>query len=269
MHMDGLKWTKNSLRVLCDILFPRRCPVCDGLLEPELFEQGIHTECLSKLKPVHGSVCMQCGRPLENDTTEYCYDCQRLWLNAKSHKMVMQQKSGMQSGATTPIQQGKALFLYEGAIKETMYRFKYSNKREYADFFAREAVKQYGEWIRSKHIQVIVPVPMYRAKQRKRGYNQAEVFAKALGRCLNIPVDTSLVRRVKDTIPQKELNDLERKNNLKSAFQKIENIVQYSHILVVDDIYTTGSTAMAVAEQLRKTKASQIYFFSICIGKGM
>ena len=168
-----------------------------------------------------------------------------------------------------PIRQGKALYLYQGPIKETMYRFKYSNKREYADFFAEEAVEKYGDWIQSKNIQVIVPVPMYLPKQYKRGYNQAETFARALGRRFNIPVDTTLVKRVKDTTPQKELNDLERKNNLKSAFQKTESIVQYSHILIVDDIYTTGCTAMAVAEELKKTNANQIYFMSICIGKGM
>jgi ComF family protein len=171
--------------------------------------------------------------------------------------------------ATTQISQGKAIYLYQGPIKETMYRFKYSNKREYAEFFAEEAVRIYGDWMKRKNIQAIVPVPMYMPKQRRRGYNQAETFAKALGRKMNIPVDATLVKRVKDTKPQKELNDLERKNNLKNAFQKTESIVQYSHILVVDDIYTTGSTAMAVAEQLRKTNTCQVYFLSICIGKGM
>ena len=261
MHMDGPRWKKSSwgeklqflLGIVCDIFYPRRCPVCDELLEPEEAEQKIHCACESKLKPVTGAVCMLCGRPLENELAEYCYDCQRLWRNQ----------------GTTSLRQGKALFLYQGPIKKTMYRFKYSNKREYADFFAKVTVRQYEDWIRSKQIQVIVPVPMYLPKQKKRGYNQAESFARALGRELNLPVDTGLVKRVKDTTPQKELNDLERKNNLKSAFQRTENIVQYTRILVVDDIYTTGSTAMAVAQALRKTNDCRIYFMSICIGKGM
>ena len=116
---------------------------------------------------------------------------------------------------------------------------------------------------------MIVPVPMYKKKQRVRGYNQAETFAVELSKLTGIPVDTRFILRVKDTVPQKELDDLKRKNNLKSAFQKTENIVQYKHILVVDDIYTTGSTAEAVAEELLKTKNCQVYFLSICIGKGM
>ena len=61
-----------------------------------------------------------------------------------------------------------------------MYRFKYSNKREYADFYAKEAVRIYGDWIRRKQIEAIVPVPMYRWKEKGRGYNQAAVFAQTL-----------------------------------------------------------------------------------------
>lgn len=259
MHMDGPRWKKSSWgeklyffwERVCDVFFPRRCPICDEILEPEQVSQRIHSACAAKVCPVLGATCMQCGRPLENESREYCYDCQRLW------------------NKEAPIRQGKALYLYQGPIKETMYRFKYSNKREYADYFAEQTVRKYGDWIRSKGIQAIVPVPMYLPKQHKRGYNQAETFARALGRRMNLPVETSLVKRVKDTTPQKELNDLERKNNLKSAFQKTESIVQYSHILIVDDIYTTGCTAMAVAEELKKTNANQIYFMSICIGKGM
>ena len=264
MHMDGPRWKKSSwgekLRTLlgwiCDGFYPRRCPVCDEILEPEEVEQKIHRLCVGKLRYVTGATCMQCGRPLENETREYCYDCQK-------------QKQLARTQNANAIQQGKAIYLYQGPIKETMYRFKYSNRREYADFFAEEAVRIYGDWMKRNKIQAIVPVPMYMPKQRKRGYNQAETFAQALGEKMKIPVDVSLVKRVRDTKPQKELNDLERKNNLKNAFQKTESIVQYSHILVVDDIYTTGSTAMAVAEQLRKTDACQVYFLSICIGKGM
>ena len=239
------------LEMLSVIFFPKRCPVCDEILESELVHRKIHPGCESRLYPVTGAVCMRCGRPLENSTQEFCYDCNR------------RKREG------TPIKQGKALYLYQGEIKTAMYRFKYSNKREYAGFFAEQAVRKYGDWLRAKEIDVIVPVPMYKKKQRVRGYNQAETFAVELSKLTGIPVDTRFILRVKDTVPQKELDDLKRKNNLKSAFQKTENIVQYKHILVVDDIYTTGSTAEAVAEELLKTKNCQVYFLSICIGKGM
>ena len=159
--------------------------------------------------------------------------------------------------------------LYRGAIRKTMYRFKYSNKREYAAFFSEEAERIYGEWIRKKGIEVIIPVPMYGPKKKKRGYNQAECFAKALSERTGILADANLVMRVRDTAPQKELNDIQRKNNLKSAFHCEKNIVQYTKVLLVDDIYTTGSTADAVYEELKKNGVTEVYFLSICIGEGM
>lgn len=240
-------------------MFPPRCLICDGLLSPEEKESGIHNACRGKLYPVTGAVCVHCGRPIDNDSAEYCHDCRRMM------RLVGYESPSRENVLT----QGKALFLYQGPIKETMYRFKYSNRREYAEFFAEYASAQYGDWIRSKGIEVIVPVPMYRRKERLRGYNQAETFARALSEVTGIPVDTGLVRRIKDTQPQKELSDLERKKNLKSAFQPTENIVQYRQILVVDDIYTTGSTAEAVAQVLKKDETCRIYMMSICIGRGM
>ena len=163
---------------------------------------------------------------------------------------------------------GKAVFVYQGEIRQSMYRFKYSNKREYADFYAKEAVRIYGDWIRRKQIEAIVPVPMYRWKEKGRGYNQAAVFAQTLGEKMNLPVEKRMVKRIRNTTPQKELNDVERKINLKKAFQLVPNIVKYRKILIVDDIYTTGSTIDAVAEVLLQAGVDEIYFLCISIGEG-
>lgn len=272
--------------LISSLLFPPRCPVCDEILLPEEVEHGIHFKCEKKLYPVIGAVCMHCGRPLgevdvEQDSAcakrqkdclevnafrEYCYECQNKGYVPRSIEAKSAETPFKNAKFKTDISQGKALYLYRGAIKTTMYRFKYSNKREYAKFFAKQAEGKYGQWLLANGIQVIVPVPMFRPKQQKRGYNQAESFAKELSRITGIPIDTNLIKRTKDTTPQKELNDKERKNNLENAFQKGKSIVQYSHVLVVDDIYTTGSTAQAVANELKKTGIRHVYFMSICIG---
>jgi ComF family protein len=231
---------------LLDVIFPPRCVVCG-----EIMEQGegqIHEECRKKLFPAAEPVCMHCGRPVASQRTEYCYDCGR-------------KKEFL-------FRQGRSLYLYKGDIRKSMYRFKYSNKREYGRFFADEAVELWGSWLERIHPDAIVPVPMYRKKEKRRGYNQAAVFARQLSGKLQIPVAKE-VSRVKDTRPQKELNDIERKNNLKNAFQTGKSIVKYKKVLVVDDIYTTGSTADAVAEVLLAAGTEEIYFLSICIGKGV
>lgn len=228
-----------------DFVYPRRCVVCHGILE---WDEKIHATCKQRIFPVGKEVCFHCGRPVKNAQTEYCYDCMKI-------------------GHASYFQQGRSLYLYRGSIKQSMYRFKYSNCREYATFFAKMAQQHQGDWIQSIAPDVIVPVPMYRPKMQARGYNQAESFARALSKCMGIAVDTHLVYRVKDTTAQKELDDLQRKNNLKNAFQCQKNVVKYKKILLVDDIYTTGSTAEEVSRSLLGA-AEEIYFLSICIGKG-
>lgn len=226
------------------LIYPLRCPVCDGLPEPG---RKLCTACEEKIKRAAEPVCKRCGKPLEDERREYCSDCMR-----KKHYFL----------------QGKAVFLYEGEIRRSMYRFKYVGRREYAFFYAREATVLYADWIKRKRIEVIVPIPMYPGKKRRRGYNQAEVFAKALGYETGLPVDAGIVKRIKNTVPQKELDDKERRSNLKNAFQLQQDIVKYNQILLVDDIYTTGSTMDAVAEVLCAAGAENIYFICISIGAG-
>ena len=212
---------------------------------------------------------MHCGRMLLDSSVEFCQECVRKKYVLITTPASSAKYSYHENNFKTSVVQAKALYMYRGAIKKTMYRFKYNNRREYAEFFAKEAYLRYGKWLQQKGIDVIVPVPMYLPKQRKRGYNQANVFARELSKWMKIPVDEGLVCRIRDTTPQKELNDIERKNNLKRAFHNKKSIVQYSHILVVDDIYTTGSTVEAVAEELIKLGARKVYVLSICIGGDM
>ena len=248
----GKGFMKNSFAETCEkgkevlfgIFFPRRCPLCDSVIA---YGNDLCPICVKKVPYIKEPACKKCGKQLENERQEYCSDCKR-----KRHHYV----------------QGKAVFSYKKEMKLSMYRFKYSNRREYAQFYAKEATRRYGDCLIRRGIEIIIPVPMYAGKRRVRGYNQAEVFAKSLGKETGIPVETGLVLRVKNTTPQKELNDKQRKDNLKGAFQVKANIVKYSKILLVDDIYTTGTTIDAIAEVLEKAGVAEIYFMSICIGEG-
>ena len=240
MEKKKYAWKEGGL----SIFFPRRCPICDEVIG---YGEKICDACAEKVLYVTEPSCKKCGKQLENERQEYCGDCSR-----KKHYY----------------EQGKAVFSYQKDMKLSMYRFKYAGRREYADFFAEEAIKRYGKWLAQRKIEVIIPVPMHASKKRSRGYNQAEVFARALGRTMAIPVDGKLVIRIKNTKPQKSLNDKQRKDNLKGAFQVRTNIVKYSKILLVDDIYTTGATVDAIAELLKKSGAKEVCFLSICVGEG-
>lgn len=236
---------KHSIGDAClELIFPRRCPFCDEVVA---FGEYICPECEKKISPITEPVCRKCGKPIDNERMEYCYDCSR-----KKHAY----------------HTGKAVFVYQGAVKESLYRFKYANRREYAAFYGQQAVMHYGTWIRQCGIEVLVPVPVHKQRRRQRGYNQAELFAREIGRRMNLPVRTDLLIRSINTRPQKELDDVQRKKNLKKAFTITQSIVQLKKILLIDDIYTTGSTADAVAELLKCAGAETVYVLCVSIGRG-
>ena len=149
-----------------------------------------------------------------------------------------------------------------------MYRFKYGNRREYAAFYGEMLVRLRGHIILSWKPDVIIPVPLHPARYRKRGYNQAELIARQIGKSLGIHVDEKTLVRSVNTAPQKELNDKERTKNTKNAFQVTHNIVKYKRVLLVDDIYTTGATLDACSDALTNAGAAQVYFAAVCIGRG-
>lgn len=223
-------------------LYPNRCPVCDKVL----YDTDICPECRKKLKYVKQPTCFSCGKPLDDNHMEYCEDCRK-----NIHQF----------------RQGKAVFCYQGKVRGMLYRYKYSNRRDYTDFFAKEAARMYADWIRRQAIEMIVPVPLSAKKMRKRGYNQAELFAKRLAELLELPCEGKLLVRTRDTAPQKQLSAKERKNNLKNAFKINENIVKSNKVLLVDDIYTTGSTIDAAALALKRA-GLEVYFLCISIGQG-
>ena len=89
-----------------------------------------------------------------------------------------------------------------------------------------------------------------------------------MGERLGIPVEEKLLIRLKKTSPQKELNDSARRENLKNAFQVCGNDVKLKRVVLIDDIYTTGSTLDAAAAALLASGVEKVYFLSICIGRG-
>jgi ComF family protein len=241
---SDIPW-KKALESMVGLVFPRRCPGCDIILLPKERKAGFCKKCQSRVHKIPDCHCQKCGKMLRTEA-EYCGDCK-----TTKHFFV----------------QNKAVYLYQGQMKPSMYHFKYGNRREYAKTFAQDAAKQYGDWIKRMGMEAIVPVPMYRGKERRRGYNQATVFAKELGKQMELPVYTDLVIRIRDTAPQKNLNQVQRKYNMKNAFKIKRNGVKLSHVLVVDDIYTTGSTMDGVAQVLLSAGVDEVYCLSVCIGK--
>lgn len=196
--------------------------------------------------PIREPKCKKCGKPLLVQEQEYCRDCR-----TGEHFFT----------------KGQAVFPYEKEIRKSVQRFKFQNKREYKDFYAEEMAALCGGEILEWAPDAILPIPMYRKKQKKRGYNQAEILAEEIGKRLGIPVRKRVLRRVRNTIPQKELSRRERQENLKDAFCVMLPDTKIKKALLVDDIYTTGATIDAAARVLLEQGIEEVRFLVLCCGR--
>lgn len=233
------------LEKIINLVYPARCPICDDIVP---MGQGLACEeCRVRIKYIREPRCRKCGKQLLDETTVFCMDCEK-------------QKHAYE--------QGYALYDYQ-SMKKSIYRFKYSKRSEYAKYYAEDILEHLSEEIKKMDADALIPVPLYKKKKVARGYNQAEVLAKELSKLTGIPCYADLVVRVKNTVPQKELDNNERQNNLKKAFLIHSDVVKLKKTIVVDDIYTTGSTVDAVARELRQHGVGKVYFLTLCIGEGM
>ncbi len=227
------------------LVFPPRCPICDEIVY--LWEKGICNSCMKKIQYVENPRCLKCGKHISDAATEYCEDCEN---------------------RTHFYQGGRALYEYK-EVASAVYRFKYGGRQEYAKVFGEEIAFYLGEYILNLKPDALIPVPMYPSKERKRGYNQATLLARVLGKELQIPVYEKVIKRVTNTKPLKFLNPEERLNNLKKAFILEENGVKLSTIIIIDDIYTTGSTVDTMAKVFLESGVRQVYFVTLAIGENL
>ena len=226
-----------------DLVFPRRCPVCDKPLPPGIM---ICPKCDEKLVLIKAPRCYKCGRQVENSGIEYCPSC-------------TQTKHVYDSGL--------ALYDYT-SVNKTIYRYKYSGRAEYACFLGREMAKHLGPMILSWKPDAIIPVPLHKSKERKRGFNQAALLAAQVSKALDIPY-RDIIERSRKTTPMKELSAEERQINLKNAFLLRDNDVKLKCVVIVDDIYTTGSTIDAITSILKEAGVMKVFFIALSIGIGV
>lgn len=238
------RWIEWASREVLRLLYPVRCPVCDGIVKRS--EGRICRACLPKMSFLKAPWCMVCGKTVAEDVT-ICVNC-----SSKRHAFV----------------RGRALYEY-GSAAPSLYRFKYQGRQEYAAAYGEQVAEQLGDFIRSVQPDCLIPIPLHKSRYRSRGYNQSERLALEIGRQLQIPVNTGLLQRTKKTAPLKALTPAERQNNLKNAFKLSENDVKLNITILIDDIYTTGATLDEAARTLRAAGVEKIYFIALACGAGV
>jgi len=240
--MTGNRFLNRCL----DIVYPPRCPACNEIsLGSQL---GFCQECFGKIHFVNEPWCLKCGKPIEEEEMEYCSDCME-----RPHFF----------------DQGRSPLVYDDYVRKSIYRFKYNSKKEYARYYAKIINDTLHRKIKSWKAQALIPVPLHKSKLNKRGFNQSYLIAKELSKYVNIPVMDNILVRQNQTKVQKNLGAKERENNLKKAFIVRKNSVKLNTVIIIDDIYTTGSTIDAISKVLKESGVGKVYFVTLSIGRGI
>ncbi len=231
--------------MILKLFWPEICPFCG-----KVSRKGICKACQKKVNNllIEQPICMKCGKPVRKEEQEYCSDC------ASVHHY---------------FDEGRALWLHKPPVNQSIYQFKYHNQRSFGEYYARKMYERYERKIRVWKPDVIVPIPLHRKRKRIRGYNQSQIIAKELAVFTGIPVNSTILKRIRYTDPQKKLDHRTRKKNLSNAFQITEECIDgIKTVLLIDDIYTTGNTIDEAAKKLKQAGVQKVFFLSVSIGQG-
>lgn len=216
------------LQTLVDFIFPRNCLGCESFLK--FYEKHLCISCQIKMPLTSFHLIRE---------------------NPLYEKINVQ----FESTAVTSL----FFFQKEGAIAHMIHLFKYKGERKIRVFLGEWLANTLQESAFFKDIDGIVPVPLHPKKQKKRGYNQAEIVGATLSKKMGVPLYTEVLERIKNTTALALLGESARKNEVTNAFiQQQPFPTAPQHVLLIDDVLTTGATLAACASVLLKNSGLKI-----------
>ncbi len=276
----------DVLKHILHLIFPAACRQCGGAVSSDAPTAYFCKRCWDAIKWFDGPCCARCGVPyplmsavsLGNPSNYPSFP--RKWESRLLPAFWIPASAGMTCLAPghlcgacrkNPPCFDKAISAgpYEGVLAEAIKLFKYKKKihvgRALADFSPFTKGGNRGimgvEGLQSCHI---IPVPLHPSRLREREFNQSAILASVIGDKLGIPVLTDILLRERYTRPQVELDMKERKKNVVGAFSaQNEELIIDKEIILVDDVYTTGSTVNECAKALKKNGAKKVCVVTI------
>ena len=243
------------IRALLDIVFPPRCEVCQRFGPTPLC-----SECAGQIRRILPPFCHICGEAFDPQARggPICSDCR---------------------GRRHSFQLARAFGFYEGPLRKAIHRFKYQGQRVLArplgallTAHLRDNSPSAADGssappppsIPLQQLDLICPVPLFPARQRARGFNQAELICRALSRATDISLRTGVLQRVRDTLPQVHLPASQRAANVRGAFAAPQpETVRGKTVLLVDDVFTTGATLRECARTLQRAGACAVFALAL------
>jgi len=225
-------WLQNII----NFILPPRCLLCGKILSDN---NGLCSECFSKINFISHPMCTRCGTPLPSGkSVNSCAVCV--------------------SDNKNPFRYQRSMVRYDDNSRPLLVNFKFHDKTENAEFLARWLFAA-GHDIWEHGVDMLIPVPLHKARLRQRRYNQSALLCKYLSQLTRVPVDYTTLQRHKNTRPQVEFNGKERIQNVKQAFSIAdETIFANKRIVIVDDVMTTGSTLKECGMVLLKHGAKSV-----------
>lgn len=177
-----------------------------------------------------------------------------------------------------------AAFSYGSYIRKMVAQLKFHKQLINAHLLGQLLCQQIPHWYEGNALpQVLIPVPLHPSRTRKRGFNQALEICKTISKLIHIPIDYKICRRIKKTKPQTTLHKDERKSNLVGAFSiggrplpfetplcdssGRTGACIYTHVAIVDDVFTTGDTVEALAKILKQAGVKQVDVWCVARAK--
>jgi len=231
---------------LLSAIFPSRCLLCHKTVDQpgERAVIEICQSCFAGL-PHNKTSCICCAVPLADDVTNtvLCGRCIRIHPTFDY--------------AYSPLR-------YEADVVGLVHQLKFSEKITFARSFGEIMVEFLLSRLSAENTlstqiypECILPVPLYKSRLRLRGFNQSIELARVLSKRLHIPIEYDAVRRDRSTTSQTGLDASARRKNIKGAFSVTQNFTA-KHILIIDDVMTTGSTVNELAKTLKKNSVERV-----------
>lgn len=234
----GGGWRGPLFRLL-DLFFPPLCHHCRSFI-PHAGWVHVCPACLATSRPVEPPLCSICGVPFpqQSGIDHPCGPC---------------------LADPPPFAAARAAFLYEGAIRDLIHRFKYDGVVQLRRPLALLMADRLAPLTAEKVPDLLVPVPLHVRRLRQRGFNQAVLLGELLSREWQVPLDRRTVRRTRWTEPQVNLTAKERLANVRGAFTVTDRTrVAGLRVMLVDDVLTTGSTLAECSRVLLRAGAAEV-----------
>ena len=220
------------MRAMIDLLLPRTCVVCGGKLN--IHEKYLCLHCASDLP------LTRFGQMRHNPMADKFNEAVQKELNNSWRQEAYAFAS--------------ALFFYEdeSGYKHIPHQIKYQGNISAGKYFGRMLGRELklADW--AEDIEMIIPVPLHWKRHWSRGYNQAEIIAQGVAVELGVPMRTDILKRVRKTNTQTKLDVSEKAANVSGAFKVVAEVPGLKHILLIDDVFTTGSTLHSCFLALRE-----------------